>query len=351
MAESPFNTPRKIALFTASTVSVIMAVLIFFLLLLTNGQFNYWLLLVGPIIGFIASYFLLRYAVERFIHDKIKIIYKTIHSNKTSVSTRELDFKEDVLDTVNREVVSWAKDSSNEIDELKNKEEYRREFLGNVAHELKTPIFNIQGYVHTLLDGGLEDEEVNRKFLTRADKSVDRMISIVKDLEAITNMESGVLDLVLDRQNVVELAEDIVDQLETKAEKHKVSIKFDQNYDRPIMVMADRDMIGQVYTNLMDNSIKYSGEGSKITLRFFDMDKHILCEVADNGNGIPQEHLPRLFERFYRVDKARTSNKGGTGLGLAIVKHILEAHEQTINVRSSTEERSGTTFSFTLKKA
>lgn len=351
MAESRFNTPRKIAFFTASTVSVIMAVLISLLLFLTNGQFNYWLLLVGPIIGFGASYVMLRYAVERFIHDKIKIIYKTIHSNKTSVSTQQLDFEEDVLDTVNREVVSWAKDSNQEIDELKNKEEYRREFLGNVAHELKTPIFNIQGYVHTLLDGGLEDEEVNRKFLTRTDKSVDRMISIVKDLEAITKMESGVLDLELEKLNIVELAEDTVDQLETKAEKHQVTIKFDQNYERPIFVMADREMIAQVYTNLMDNSIKYSGEGSKITLRFFDMDKHILCEVADNGRGIKQEHIPRLFERFYRVDKARTSNKGGTGLGLAIVKHILEAHEQSINVRSSTDERSGTTFSFTLKKA
>lgn len=351
MAESRFNTPRKIALFTASTVSVIMAVLIFLLLLLTNGQFNYWLLLVGPIIGFAASYFLLRYAVERFIHDKIKIIYKTIHSNKTSVSTRQLDFTEDVLDTVNREVVLWAEDSSKEIDDLKHKEEYRREFLGNVAHELKTPIFNIQGYVHTLLDGGLEDEEVNRKFLNRADKSVERMISIVKDLEAITKMESGVLDLDLEKLNIVELAEGVLDQLESKAEKNQVSIKFDQDYDQQIMVLADRDMIGQVYTNLIDNSIKYSGEGSKITLRFFDMDQHILCELADNGRGIAQEHIPRLFERFYRVDKARTSNKGGTGLGLAIVKHILEAHEQAINVRSSTEERSGTTFSFTLKKA
>ncbi|MFT4524744.1 MAG: two-component system phosphate regulon sensor histidine kinase PhoR [Bacteroidia bacterium] len=351
MAESPFNTPRKIALFTASTVSVIMAGMIFLLLVFTNGQFNYWLLLVGPIIGFIATYFLLRYAVERFIHDKIKIIYKTIHSNKTSVSTKELDFKEDVLDTVNREVLSWAEDSSKEIDELKRREEYRREFLGDVAHELKTPIFNIQGYVHTLLDGGLEDEDVNRKFLNRADKSVERMISIVKDLEAITKMESGVLELDMEKLNIAELAEGVLDQLESKAEKSQVSIKFDQSYDRQIMVQADRDMIVQVYTNLMDNSINYSGEGSKITLRFFDMDKHILCEVADNGRGIEQEHIPRLFERFYRVDKARTSNKGGTGLGLAIVKHILEAHEQTINVRSSTEERSGTTFSFTLMKA
>ena len=205
--------------------------------------------------------------------------------------------------------------------------------------------------MHTLLDGGLEDEEVNRKFLNRADKSIERMISIVKDLESITKLESGRLNISPVKVDVVELAEDIMDQLEDKADKHEISIKFDQEYDRPIMVMADKDMVGQVYTNLIDNSIKYSGDGSKITLRFFDMDKHILCEVADNGVGIAQEHLPRLFERFYRIDKARTSNKGGTGLGLAIVKHILEAHEQTINVQSSIERKSGTTFSFTLKKA
>ena len=351
MAQSPFNTPRKIAFFTASSVSVIMAILIFLFLFLTDGQFNYWLLLVGPVIGFFSSYIVLKFAVERFIYDKIKIIYKTIHSNKTSSALLQPDFKEDVLDTVNRQVVSWAEDSTKEIDELKNKEAYRREFLGNVAHELKTPIFNIQGYVHTLLDGGLEDEEVNRKFLSRADKSVERMISIVEDLEAITKLESGVLNLNLEQVNVVNLAKEIADQLENKAETFSVSIKFDQSYDRPIMVMADRDMIGQVYTNLIDNSIKYSGEESMITLRFFDMDRHILCEVADNGQGIEQEHLPRLFERFYRVDKARTSKKGGSGLGLAIVKHILEAHEQSINVRSANEGRRGTTFSFTLKKA
>lgn len=309
-----------------------------------------WLLLIAPVLGFIACYFVLRYAIENFLHEKIKLIYKSIHSNKTSPLVEQLDYDEDVLDTVNREVASWAENSSKQIDDLKARETYRREFLGNVAHELKTPIFNIQGYIHTLLDGGLEDGEVNRKFLSRADKSVDRMISIVKDLEVITKLESGVLELELEKLNLVEVVNDVVDQLESKAEKNKVSIQFSEQYDRPITVYADKDMISQVYTNLMDNAIKYSGGGSQITLRFFDMDTNILCEVADNGPGIGQEHIPRLFERFYRVDQARSSNKGGTGLGLAIVKHILEAHEQSINVRSSTGDQSGTTFAFTLKK-
>lgn len=351
MAEVRFNTPNKIALFTATTVSTLMAGLILILLFATRGHFNVWLLLVAPILGFIACYFILRYAIERFLHERIKLIYKTIHSNKTSRTIEQLDFNEDVLDIVNREVASWAKHSSKEIDALNAREMYRREFLGNVAHELKTPIFNIQGYVHTLLDGGLEDKEVNRKFLSRADKSVDRMIGIVRDLEVITKLESGVLDLELEKLNIVELVRELVDQLESKAERHKVTIRFNETYERPIMVMVDKDMISQVYTNLLDNSIKYSGEGRKITLRFFDMDKNILCEVADNGPGIDQKHIPRLFERFYRVDQARSSNKGGTGLGLAIVKHILEAHGQSINVRSSTGEKSGTTFAFTLKKS
>lgn len=296
---------------------------------------------------------MVRYVVNEFVYEKIRLIYKTIHNLKTPKSELKKRLKEDsdILDSVNTEVVSWAETQQQEIQTLRDQEAYRRDFLGNVSHELKTPIFNIQGYVHTLLDGGLEDEEINRKFLKRADKSVERMISVVEDLDVISRLESGRLELNQQRINIVELAKDVIEIEEMKAEKRDISIKFNEKYDKPIYVMADSDQIRQVYINLLDNSIKYGSQDGTIKLRFYDMDENILCEVADDGPGIEEKHLSRLFERFYRVDKARDRHAGGTGLGLSIVKHILEAHGQSINVRSLTGENSGTTFSFTLKKA
>ena len=258
---------------------------------------------------------------------------------------------EDALETVNREVVNWAETKQKEIQSLRDQEIYRKEFLGNVSHELKTPIFNIQGYIHTLLDGGLEDEEINRKFLKRADKSVERMISIVEDLEVIAKLESGRMELNLEKVNIVELAKEVMEMEEMKAEKRDMTIMLAPKFDKPFYVTADGDRIKQVFTNLMDNSIKYGKSGGPIRLRFYALDQHILCEVADDGPGISEEHVPRLFERFYRVDKARDRNAGGTGLGLSIVKHIIDAHDQTINVRTQTGAESGTTFSFTLAKA
>ena len=305
--------------------------------------------MVAPIIGFVVCYLVLRYALERFVYDRIKIIYKNILQNKTSYSLRKLDFSQDVLGEVNREVTEYTRTSEERLEELRDQENYRREFVGNVAHELKTPIFNIQGYIHTLLDGGLEDEDVNRKFLNRADKSVDRMIGIVEDLEVITRLESNNLELELEDLNIVSLAEEVMDDLESKASKRKIKDCVQPGYERPIKVKADEHRIKQVYTNLIHNAIKYGNDEGTITLRFFDMDKAILCEVADDGPGIDKIHLPRLFERFYRVDKARARSEGGSGLGLAMVKHLIEAHGQTINVRSETEGKTGTTFSFTLK--
>lgn len=296
---------------------------------------------------------MVKYVVNEFVYEKIRLIYKTIHNLKTPKSELKQRMQEDnyILESVRTEVVSWAEKNQQEIQTLKDQEAYRRDFLGNVSHELKTPIFNIQGYIHTLLDGGLEDEEINRKFLKRADKSVERMISVVEDLDVISRLESGRLELNLQRINIVELVKEVIEMEEMKAEKRDISLKFNEKYDKPIYVMADGDQVRQVYINLIDNSIKYGSEGGAIKLRFYDMDENILCEVADDGPGIEEKHLPRLFERFYRVDKARDRHAGGTGLGLSIVKHIIEAHEQTINVRSIQGENSGTTFSFTLKKA
>lgn len=296
---------------------------------------------------------MVRYVVNEFVYEKIRLIYKTIHNLKTPRSELKHRMQEDndILESVKTEVVSWAETQQKEIDTLKDQEAYRRDFLGNVSHELKTPIFNIQGYIHTLLDGGLEDEEINRKFLIRADKSVDRMISVVEDLDVISRLESGRLELNIQRINIIDLAIEVMEMEEMKAEKRNISLRIKDRTDKPIYVMADGDQIRQIYINLLDNSIKYGSKGGTIELRFYDMDENMLCEVADDGPGIEATHLPRLFERFYRVDKARDRHAGGTGLGLSIVKHIIEAHEQTINVRSLQGENSGTTFSFTLKKA
>ena len=261
-----------------------------------------------------------------------------------------MSMNEDVLEKSEQEVMSWVDKNREEIEKLKLQEEFRREFLGNLSHELKTPIFSIQGYILTLLEGGLEDENINRTFLERASKGVDRMTGIVEDLDMITKIESERLKLNLDKVDVVDLAKEIIESLEIKAEKRKVKLMLDLKRigSHEVNVLCDRDKIGQVLTNLINNSINYSVENGRTEVRFFDLEDNVLIEVSDDGVGIKEEHLPRLFERFYRVDKSRSRNEGGTGLGLAIVKHIVEAHGQTINVRST--EGKGSTFSFTLRK-
>jgi two-component system phosphate regulon sensor histidine kinase PhoR len=236
-----------------------------------------------------------------------------------------------------------------EIEDLREKENFRKEFVGNLAHELKTPIFSIQGYILTLLEGALEDPNFNRKFLMKAAKSVDRMTMLVEDLDTITQFESGSLKLDKEKIDVVELTKEVIEQREEEAEQKNIDISFNKNYDKPIYADADSFRVSQVLINLITNSINYGKIGGKTTVRFFDMDERILIEVEDNGPGIGKEHIPRLFERFYRVDKSRSRHQGGTGLGLAICKHIIEGHEQSMNVRS--EVGKGSVFSFTLAKA
>ena len=300
---------------------------------------------------FILSYLLLRFMLKTFIHDRIKLIYKSIHNLKTG-STNEknnVNIDEDVFQNVNKEVEEWADYNRNEIEQLKKLEIYRREFVGNVSHELKTPIFAIQGYVLTLLDGGLEDDTINRNYLQRTASNVDRMIHSVEDLESISQLEAGELTVYPEKFDLLALAQEVIHSLEIKAEKKEIKLLFKEEYDNPIRVVGDKEKVRQVFTNLIVNSIKYGKQGGETELRFYDMDENILTEISDNGIGIAKHHLPRLFERFYRVDKSRARDQGGTGLGLAIVKHIIEAHSQTINVRSA--EGVGSTFSFTLKKA
>ena len=251
------------------------------------------------------------------------------------------------IENLDLEILAWADDRKNEIERLKKLEVYRKEFLGNVSHELKTPVFNIQGYVLTLLDGGLEDPSINRNYLTRAEKSVDRMITIIDDLEAISQLETGELQLEPERFDIGTLAKDVVDAQEMKSTAKGIMLTLPEEV-KSFYVLADRFRIRQVIVNLIVNSIKYGKEYGETQIRFYDIGENISVEIADNGIGIPAEHLPRLFERFYRVDKSRSREQGGTGLGLAIVKHIIEAHNQTIKVSST--EGAGTTFSFTLKK-
>ena len=303
---------------------------------LSPGSVSWWVFLI------------FRYAIYRFIYRKVKLLYKSIHA----IRTRDFEYEEVTsdLDEVSREVSEWAEKQRKEIAQLKVRESYRKEFIGNVSHELKTPIFNIQGYILTLLDGALEDEEINRAYLLRANKSVERMIRLVHDLETIAKLEAGALQMNFVSADVVEIAQEVIDTLELKAKKRGVDIRFRNKAQRPIRVLCDVESVKQVFTNLTVNGINYSiGQGGWVEIAFTDMGKHWMVEISDNGLGIPEDDLPRLFERFYRVDKSRSREQGGTGLGLAIVRHIIEAHKQTITVRS--KPGLGSTFSFTLKKA
>jgi len=291
------------------------------------------------------SYFLVRWFIDVFLYNKIKLIYKNINDFKSKPG----DLKDVDIRQVDKDVTTWNTQRESEIEKLMIRESYRRQFVGNVAHELKTPIFNIQGYIDTLLDGAIDDEHINKKFLQRANKSVSRMIHIVEDLDQITKLEGGKIELHEEPVDIIEIISDLIEQLELKAKKRGVKLTMSQIQKGRYMVEADVEKIQQVLVNLIVNAIKYGKEGGEVILRTYDMDQNILIEVADNGNGIAQKHLNKIFDRFYRVDTSRDREQGGSGLGLSIVKHIIEAHNQVINVRST--EGQGCTFSFTLKKA
>ncbi len=257
--------------------------------------------------------------------------------------------KNDTLETIEKQIEVIIEERKKEIEHLKKLETYRKEYIGNVSHELKTPIFNIQGYIQTLLDGGLEDSAVNRKFLERADKSVERMITIVEDLQTITQFETGELVLDIESFDILALAKDVCDAMDMRANTKNITLTVREMDNISFNVSGDRFRIRQVLANLVVNSIKYGKEGGETKIQFRDNGDFIMVEVSDNGIGIEKHHLPRLFERFYRVDKSRSRDQGGSGLGLAIVKHIIEAHEQHINVLSTSGV--GSVFSFNLPKA
>jgi two-component system phosphate regulon sensor histidine kinase PhoR len=280
--------------------------------------------------------------IDKYIHKRIALLYRTIQNQKLEVN-QKFD-----LEGAEEDVKKWLSERYAEIEHLKDTVQFRREFLGNVSHELKTPIFNIQGYILTLLEGALEDEQINRKYLLRTQKSVERMISIVEDLERISHLETNVEKIEFEKIDIIATCSAVMDSLEDKARNNAIVLEFDKEY-KPIWVEADEQKINQVLSNLLVNSIKYGNENGLTKVHFFDMDDAILLEVSDNGIGIEEPHLARLCERFYRVDSSRSREKGGTGLGLSIVKHIIESHKQTLNIRSTVGV--GSTFSFTLKKA
>lgn len=295
----------------------------------------------------IFSFFVIQYRVERFIYRRVKKIYDDV-SLLESKSFRSQPITTD-METLTKQVKKFATDKKLEIETLKVREEYRREFLGNVSHELKTPLFTVQGYLSTLLDGAMNDKSVRKKYLERAEKGVERLIYIVEDLDMITKLEMGDVNLEITKFNAVELVQSVFDLLEMKADKKNIILMFDQKYNKPINVFADQDKIQQVLTNLIMNSIKYGKENgtTEVTIEDLINDK-IIVRVRDNGEGIEKHYIPRLFERFFRVDKSGARSEGGSGLGLSIVKHIIEAHGEKIYVES--EFNKGSEFSFTLEK-
>lgn len=304
----------------------------------------YSLLIIILIIVFITII-----GITFFIYIKIKKINHLVHQiREMKGEKKSIQKSGNIFSATQKEVELLVDERIEEIEQLKKLETHRREFIGNVSHELKTPIFNIQGYINTLLDGGLEDEKINREYLKRADNSVERMINIVEDLQAISQLETGELELEIEKFDVVFLAKDVLDAQELKAKTKKINLSLLHNIENPIFVFADKNRIRQVLTNLVVNSIRYGKENGETRIRFHESGENIFVEVADNGIGISKEHLPRIFERFYRADKSRSREQGGTGLGLSIVKHILEAHKQTIEVIST--EGAGSVFRFSLSK-
>lgn len=296
---------------------------------------------------YLSSFIIIQYRVEHFIYKRVKKVYDELTLLDSSTLRKERITTD--MATLTKEIDKYAKDRKLEIETLKVREEYRKEFLGNVSHELKTPLFTVQGYILTLLDGAVEDENVRDKYLSNANKGVERLIYIVKDLDMITKLEIGDLRLNIETFDIVDLVQSVFELFEMKAAKKNITLTFDINYKEPILVKADKERIQQVLTNLVVNSIKYGRQQGTTEISIENLIKNkVIVRVTDNGEGIEETHIPRLFERFYRVDKSGSRKEGGSGLGLAIVKHIIEAHDEKIYIESEFEV--GSEFSFTLEK-
>lgn len=301
-----------------------------------------------PIIGAIFVFVVFNLLLKKFVQHRLSLLYRAIQTKTDDKSkTYETESLDSLIENAEKDVQYWQQKQDEEIVKLKEQETFRREFLGNLAHEMKTPVFSIQGYILTLLEGGLEDESINRRFLERASISTDRMVSILEDLDQITKLEIDALKMELKPFDIVKLAYECIETIELKAKDKEIKIQLKNETD-VIYVHADRKRIAQVITNLLNNSISYGNQGGKTTISIFTVDELVTIEIADNGIGIDNIHFPRLFERFYRVEKSRNRHEGGTGLGLAIVKHIIDSHQQKIVVKSSLNV--GSQFTFSLDK-
>ena len=337
-------SPERLSFFTALCISVPVSIAFYLI------RFKILDSAIALILVFTISFFLIRFVLNEFIYRKIKVIYKYIY--QTKASKKEEVYYKYVLPTksieeVNEDVETWAQQQKSVIEYLQSNENFRKEFLQNLSHEIKTPIFAIQGYIDTLLNGALENPDISKKFLENTSRNVSRMVHLVNDLDEITKLESGEQPMHKENFVIQDLVRDVYETLSQKAAEKNISLTIKKGCEQPIEVFADKEKILRVLINLIDNAIKYGNINGVATSSIYKTDdNHVLIEITDNGIGIKEEHLPRLFERFYRTDVGRSRNVGGTGLGLAICKHIIEAHHQNIHVRSKPDV--GTTFGFTL---
>ncbi len=337
-------SPQQLSATTAAILAIPISAGIYFFI-------SDWLIaLASLIIIFAGAYGLILFMVQEFVYRKIKLIYKLIY--QTKASKREEFYYKNILpqksiDEVREDVEKWANQKKDEVETLRQNEAYRKEFLQNLSHELKTPIFAIQGYVHTLIGGALDNPAVNKKFLHSTSRNIDRLVNLVDDLDEISKLESG--EQLLYKENFViqDLIRDVFESLAIKADEKQLKMLIKKGCEVPLNVYADKEKIRQVIINLVDNAIKYGKQNGQVEASAYKIEgKKILIEISDDGQGISEEHIGRIFERFYRTDTARSRKVGGSGLGLSICKHIVEAHNQTIHVRSTIDV--GTTFGFTL---
>ncbi len=337
-------SPKQLSLFTALILSIPVALGIYLL----NNSWQHAIIAFGLML--VGGYALILFTLERFIYRKIKLIYKMIH--QTKASKREETYYKYILpkksiDEVREDVEAWGEQQQNEIAMLRKNEQFRKEFLQNLAHEFKTPVFAIQGYVDTLLGGALHNPEVNKAFLEKTARNVERLSNLINDLDEISKLERGELMLYKENFVIQDLIREVYESLSIKAEQRHIKCTIKKGCESPLFVFADKEKIRQVILNLVENSVKYGKNGGTITASAYITDeKRILVEISDDGMGIQERHLPRIFERFYRTERGRSVDVTGSGLGLAICKHIVEAHGQTIHVRST--ENIGTTIGFTL---
>lgn len=345
------QTPQQLSLYISSITAVLFAGVTAGLKLLHVVSLSWpaLLSLVVPVfaVAYVANFYLVRYYIFR----RVKLIYKIIHRHKlpSDFKASRIDMGKNILESVEEDVGKWIEQTDRDFEELEQLATYRRRFIGDVSHELKTPIFNIQGFIHTLLDGAVDDPDVNLLYLQRAAKNVERLQTIVEDLETINKLEAGQMVLDLREFDIHDLVEEVFADLEMRASERNIRLHFKDGAHQHFRVRADKESIRQVLMNLVHNSIKYGKEGGVTKISFYDAESYILIEVSDNGIGMSTEHMNHVFDRFYRVDKHRSREAGGTGLGLSIAKHIIEAHKQKINVRSTVGQ--GSTFNFTLEKA